>query len=72
VPVHGALAEHEPGRDRPVRLAGGDEAQHLDLARRQPVAGGGRVEARKVGRRAEGGERAAGRVALERGAVLVA
>ncbi len=37
VPVDGLLAQGQLGGDRLVRLAGGDEAQHLQLARRQPM-----------------------------------
>ena len=37
MPLHGPLAEDEPGGDRLVRLAGRHEAQHLQLARGEPV-----------------------------------
>src|SRR4051812_39987407 len=58
VAVDGLLAEHEFAGDRLVGLAGGDEAQHLQLARRQSVRRrrrgvGMRSEKREVRRRSE-------------------
>ena len=65
------------GGDRLVRSAGGHQAQHLQLARRQPVSVGSdlgpgeRVDAGEVRRRSELGEDAAGGLQLQRGRVVV-
>src|SRR6266566_84558 len=55
------LADEERGRDRALRLAGGDEAYALDLARGQAtrrldLRAGPRLHLRRVGCRAQGRE----------------
>src|SRR5512133_863874 len=76
VPGDGVLADHEHRGDLAVARAGRDQAEHLELARRQPVgvgfssvqrAGGGEVR-----RRSELPERDAGRLELEREGLVVA
>ena len=51
VPVDGALAEHERGGDRLVGLAGGDQAQDLELALGEAM----RVGAARRGRASRSG-----------------
>src|ERR671917_525542 len=53
VPVHRPPAEDQLGGDGLVGLAGGDQAQHLQLTRRQPMSVGGR---RTVDERVDSGE----------------
>jgi hypothetical protein len=70
-------ADHEGRGDLPVALAGGDQAQHLELPLRQPMGSAGsgvatkRVEPGEVRRRSQLLEHAAGRLHLEGGSVLV-
>src|SRR5581483_6070592 len=72
----GVLADEERGRDALVRLAGGDEREHLRLARGEPAgrAGPGRfaVEPRQVGHRAEALEDPARGVGLHGGGLVIA
>src|SRR5581483_12497170 len=72
-----ALAEHERGRDLPVRPAGGDEEQHLQLALGEAVGAARRGAAERadpgeVRPRSQAGVGGARRLELEPGGLLVA
>src|SRR5215213_3083752 len=78
VPVYRPLAKDQLGGDRLVGLAGGDQAQHLMLTRRQPMSidgrgsAGERVDSGEIWRSSKVCEVAAGRFQLQRGGVIVA
>src|SRR6266516_8074714 len=74
----GVLADHERGRDLTVALAGRQQAEHLELARRQPVRrpvvvrSRQRSEQLEIGRGSELREDAPSRVDLQGKRIVVA
>src|SRR5215213_2643515 len=78
VPVDRPLAKNQLGGDRLIGLAGGDQAQHLMLTRRQPMSidwrssAGELADSGEIRRSSKVCEVAAGRFKLQRGGVIVA